>query len=68
MTGSKAIASFEVWITGEADYTIMSPASLEDKMLSHNWGQRLTDQTFEAAFYEFVAEFSKHENPAHPAA
>jgi hypothetical protein len=62
LVGSNAIGSFESWATGEADYTIMAPPSPQAKMVSHKWMQVLTDQTFEAAFNEFVAEFQKHEN------
>jgi hypothetical protein len=60
--GVNAMGSFECWITGETDFTIMAPPSAEAKMVSHKWMQVLTDKTFEAAFNEFMAEFHKYEN------
>ena len=62
--GVNAIGSFDCWTTGETDYTIMAPASPETEMVSHKWMQVLTNETFEAAFNEFMAEFHKHENPS----
>jgi len=56
------MASFESWITGECDYTIMAPVGPKAKMISHKWMQVLTDETFEATFDEFVGEFRKYEN------
>ena len=64
VVGVNAMGSFECWITGETDDTIMAPPSAEAKMVSHKWMQVLTDETFEAAFHEFMAEFHKHENPS----
>lgn len=61
VVGVNAMGSFECWITGEADYTIMAPSSPEAKMVSYKWGQVLTSDTFEAVFNEFMAEFRKHE-------
>ena len=64
IVGANAMGNFESWATGETDYTIMAPPSPEAKMVSHKWMQVLTDETFEAAFNEFIAEYQKYENPS----
>jgi hypothetical protein len=63
IVGSNAMGSFESWVTGEVDYTIMTPPSADAKMVSHKWMQLVTDDTFEAIFNEFMGEFQKYENP-----
>jgi hypothetical protein len=60
--GVKAMCSFESWITGEVDWTIMAPPSADAKMVSHKWMLLATDDTFEAIFNEFMAEFQRYEN------
>ena len=59
ITGIGAIGSFENWITGETDYTVLVPPTPSAKMASQKWGVVLTDDTFEAAFRDFLSEFKK---------
>ncbi|WP_020176086.1 hypothetical protein [Methyloferula stellata] len=61
IVGLNAMGNFENWITGETDFTIMVPPSRDMKMVSHKWQLMLTDDTFELAVADFVAEFRKFE-------
>jgi hypothetical protein len=61
LIGRHAIGLLENWHTGETDYTIHAPHGGE--MVAHAWMRVLTDETFEATFNEFVAEFRKHDQP-----
>jgi hypothetical protein len=58
--GPNAMGSFEVWITGETDYTVMAPPSQGAEIVSNKWMVISNDETFERTFNEFVAEFTKH--------
>jgi hypothetical protein len=62
IVGLNAMGSFESWVTGETDFTIMAPPSPAGKMVSHRWGLVLNDETFEATFREFIEEFHKFES------
>jgi hypothetical protein len=60
IVGRNALGSFENWITGETDWTILAPTDTTAKLVSNKWMLTLTDETFEDAFLEFIAEFRKH--------
>jgi hypothetical protein len=61
IVGVHAMATFESWATGECDITIMALPSPHPKMVFCKWGIVLTDETFESAFAEFLAEFRRFE-------
>jgi len=65
LIGNNALGLFENWTTGETDYTIHATAGGE--MVSHKWGLKVTDVTFEATFNEFFAEFREYEGPGRSA-
>ena len=59
LAGAHAIGLFETWVTGEADYHIVTPPSPQAKMVAHKFGLVLSDGTFEMTFAEFLAEFRR---------
>ena len=59
LRGTRAVGLFENWRTGETDYTIHAPS--DGPMVSHRWGLIVEDETFEATFREFIAEFNRFE-------
>ena len=60
--GQQALyGGFENWITGETDYTIAVLSSPKSRMVSHEWGLLVTDETFEATFTSFITKFRQFE-------
>lgn len=57
IVGRRAMGGFENWITGETDYTIFVPPSSKARMVSHEWGLLVTDETFETIFTSFMTKF-----------
>jgi hypothetical protein len=57
MIGQYAMGNFEIWSTGENDYTVMKPLAPSAKMVAHKWGLKVTDETFEESFSEFLEAF-----------
>ena len=55
--------AFENWATGETDYTVMSAASQGNGLLAHKWCLKVTDETFETTFDEFLIAFRRFTNP-----
>ena len=60
LVGPNAMGSLDVWFTGETDYTVLKPSNRDAEMVSNKWTAISKDETFEATFNEFVAEFMKH--------
>jgi hypothetical protein len=59
--GQQAYGGFENWITGETDYTIAILEPKSPRMVSHEWGLLVTDETFEATFTSFITKFRQFE-------
>src|SRR3974390_1899603 len=47
IAGRRAMASFECWVTGETDYTVLVPPNREARTVAHRWGLRVANETFE---------------------
>jgi hypothetical protein len=62
--GLNAMGSFETWVTGETDWTIMVPPSTAAKMVANRWMLVLDDDSFEMTFHEFSDEFRRFETPS----
>jgi hypothetical protein len=58
LVGQRTMGLLEVWITGEADYTI---TDMKAVMVSHKWGVIVDDHTFETLFQEFMTSFQHQE-------
>jgi hypothetical protein len=56
ISDGKNYGGFECWFTGECDYTVM-PYSERPKPRFYKWGLKLTDETFEAVFQEFMDHY-----------
>jgi len=50
------LGQFDFWETGEADYDVMDATS--KIFFTHKWGSRLSNESFEAGFMEFLQALS----------
>ena len=58
-SGQDIVGQFSVWSSGECDYEVHK----SKKMLAHEWGLSLNNDTFPAAFDRFLGELSHHRLP-----
>jgi hypothetical protein len=63
LIGTRTVADFQTWKTGETDWTVLDKGNPVNAMLAHRWGLKLDDGSYEAAFEEFLAAVLKCEAP-----